>query len=721
MEAHSLLASAGINIGLALIILSLFSVLKKHKCTSFVYYPRRLSLRQHPHLSLNHHMPFDKTLTISRFIPTVYWIRRSFRITDAELLENCGLDALILIRLFKFGVRYFVVCSLVGLLVLLPVNYTSYDGPYWSTYSMDALTISNINKGSDRLWVHYSCLWFISLYALYQLHKEYKDLLTKRILQLRHLRDQPNQFTVLVREIPFCDEHKAYGCCVDHYFSKYHSHAYRSYQILYDGKDLEDLLNQATAIAHRIEDLRHVSLTKKHVRSSTVSDAFRDDAKVEQLEQMLEEVYQRIRHMRYHKMVEERELPVAFVTFRTRWGAALAAQSQQHSNPLLWITEMAPEPRDVLWRNLSIPYKRLPLYKIGVFGAASLLTIFFAIPVTAVQGIAKFDKLKKWFPPAMAVQLIPGLRSIVTGYLPSVILSLFIYTVPFAMIAMARFAGYISRSRKDIKACSMVFYFLVGNVFLLSLLSGSLLDQIGKSFAHPKDIPSRLASAVTAQADFFMTYILTSGLSGFSLEILQPGLLIWDAIRSHTWGRGKKRRPYLYSLPYYRVVPFVSLFILIGMVYAVVAPLLLPFLIVYFLLGYVVFINQIEDVYETTYETCGQYWPYIHHYIIVAIVIMQVTMIGLFGLKSKPAASFSTIPLLVFTIVFNEYCKIRFLPTFMNYSIQDAMKSDELDEKNGMMDANYRKALDAYCPPCLRPVDYTDNDAHTTEPLISPK
>lgn len=104
----------------------------------------------------------------------------------------------------------------------------------------------------------------------------------------------------------------------------------------------------------------------------------------------------------------------------------------------------------------------------------------------------------------------PGLRSIVTGYLPSVILSLFIYTVPFAMIAMARFAGYISRSRKDIKACNMVFYFLVGNVFLLSLLSGTLLDQIGKSFAHPKDIPSRLASAVTAQVSFIYLYLFLS-------------------------------------------------------------------------------------------------------------------------------------------------------------------------------------------------------------------
>ncbi|XP_061993892.1 very-long-chain aldehyde decarbonylase CER1-like [Rosa rugosa] len=67
---------------------------------------------------------------------------------------------------------------------------------------------------------------------------------------------------------------------------------------------------------------------------------------------------------------------------------------------------MAPEPRDVSWRNLVIPYRVLPLCRLGVIVAASLLTIFFAIPVTAVQGIAKFEKLKKWFPPAMALQLI---------------------------------------------------------------------------------------------------------------------------------------------------------------------------------------------------------------------------------------------------------------------------------------------------------------------------
>ncbi|KAK2998994.1 hypothetical protein RJ639_023034, partial [Escallonia herrerae] len=547
---------------------------------------------------------------------------------------------------------------------------------------------------------------------------EYNDIVTKRIEQLHNMRDRPEQFTILVRQIPLCDDHKAYSCCVDHFFSKHHPYAYRSNQILYDGKDLEDLLNRAKSISKRVEDLRKRPLTKKPSRGTFLTDALRDDAKIERLEEVLQETCLKIRHIRCKKFLEQKELPVGFVTFTSRWGASLAAQSQQHSNPLIWITEKAPEPRDVLWRNLGIPYRRLPLYQIGVFIAASLLTIFFAIPVAAVQGIAKFEMLRKWFPPAMAVQLIPGLRSVITGYLPSVILSGFIYIVPFAMIAMAKLAGYISRSQKDIRACNMVFYFLVGNVFFLSLLSGSLLDQIGKSFMHPKDIPARLASAVTAQADFFMTYILTSGLSGFSLEILQPGLLMWDTLKSHTWSRGKKKSPYLYSIPYYRVIPFVALFMMIGMVYAVVAPLLLPFLIGYFLLGYVVFINQIQDVYETTYETFGQYWPYIHHYILLAIIIMQITMIGLFGLKSKPSASFATIPLLVFSIAFNEYCKIRFFPTFCHYSVQDAMKDDELDRTNGLMEANCRNALDAYLPPCLRPENLGEEESTSTRPRI---
>lgn len=96
------------------------------------------------------------------------------------------------------------------------------------------------------------------------------------------------------------------------------------------------------------------------------------------------------------------------------------------------------------------------------------------------------------------------------------------------------------------------------------------------------------------QSDFFITYILSDGLSGFSLEALQLWLLLWHFIKSHTFSRNAKQEPLLFTFPYYRVIPIISLAVLIGMVYAVIAPLLLPFLIVYFVLGYVVWVNQVR-------------------------------------------------------------------------------------------------------------------------------
>lgn len=471
----------------------------------------------------------------------------------------------------------------------------------------------------------------------------------------------------------------------------------------------------ASSVEKKVRRLRD-TVVKRAGRRSIARDVSQSNTTdLEKYEEELQEVWQKIRLLQCEIILKEKDLPAAFVSFKSRWGAALAAQTQQHLHPLLWVTEFAPEPRDIIWGNLAIPYRLLVLHKITVFVGAFLLIVFFTIPVTAVQGIVKLEKLKKWFPPAKAVQLIPGMSSVLTGYIPSAILNGFIYLVPYAMLWIASLEGYPSNSKKEIKVCSMVFYFLVGNVFFLSLLSGSLLDQIGESFAHPKDFPTTLAGAVSAQSDFFITYILTDGLSGFSLEALQFALLTWHFIKSKTFNRNTKQDPFLFGFPYYRVIPIVSLAILIGMVYAVIAPLLLPFLIVYFVLGYAVYVNQMKDVYEIMYETHGQYWPCVHHFIFINIVLMQITMVGLFGLKSKPGASISTIALLLLTILFNEYCKMRFLPTFRHYSIQNAMENDDRDKEEGQ---NRESAINAYQPPWMRPITCT-RESTATQPLVS--
>lgn len=72
--------------------------------------------------------------------------------------------------------------------------------------------------------------------------QEYSDIFIKRIQQICNRRREPEQFTILVREIPFCNEHKTRGCNVDHFFSKHHPYSYQSFEILYDGKHLDKLI-----------------------------------------------------------------------------------------------------------------------------------------------------------------------------------------------------------------------------------------------------------------------------------------------------------------------------------------------------------------------------------------------------------------------------------------------------------------------------------------------
>lgn len=91
-------------------------------------------------------------------------------------------------------------------------------------------------------------------------------------------------------------------------------------------------------------------------------------------------------------------MPAAFVSFKTRWGAAVCAQTQQSRNPTLWLTDWAPEPRDVYWPNLAIPYVSLTIRRLIMGVAFFFLTFFFMIPITIVQSLASIEGIEKVVP-----------------------------------------------------------------------------------------------------------------------------------------------------------------------------------------------------------------------------------------------------------------------------------------------------------------------------------
>lgn len=62
----------------------------------------------------------------------------------------------------------------------------------------------------------------------------------------------------------------------------------------------------------------------------------------------------------------------------------------------------------------------------------------------------------------------------------------------------------------------------------------------------------------------------------------------------------------LRPVSYAEIVPNLLFYNLIGLVYACISPLLLPFIFIHFGLGYVVYRNQIINVYERAYESNGR-------------------------------------------------------------------------------------------------------------------
>lgn len=91
-------------------------------------------------------------------------------------------------------------------------------------------------------------------------------------------------------------------------------------------------------------------------------------------------------------------MPTAFVSFKSRWGAAVCAQTQQNMDPTIWMTGWAPEPRDINWKNLAIPYMQLGCRGVTVGIALFLLVFCFMIPVAIIQSLASLQGLETEFP-----------------------------------------------------------------------------------------------------------------------------------------------------------------------------------------------------------------------------------------------------------------------------------------------------------------------------------
>lgn len=174
MEISALLTSAGINISICIVLLSLYSILRKQPANYCVYFGRRLVCG-----GARRYDPF----WYERFVPSPSWLVKAWETSEDELLAAAGLDAVVFLRMviFRFSqiafffvclfcffgslqrfalvfffsflscsIRIFFITAVVCIAFVLPVNYYGQPKVHKEIHleSSEVFTIENLKEGS---------------------------------------------------------------------------------------------------------------------------------------------------------------------------------------------------------------------------------------------------------------------------------------------------------------------------------------------------------------------------------------------------------------------------------------------------------------------------------------------------------------------------------------------------------------------------------------------
>ncbi|XP_052186844.1 CSC1-like protein At4g02900 [Diospyros lotus] len=737
-SVQGIITSAAVNIISAVAFLLAFAILRLQPINDRVYFPKWYlkGIRGTPIRSGAFGSKFIN-LDFRAYIRVLNWMPAALRMPEPELIDHAGLDSAVYIRIYLMGLKIFTPITALAFLVLVPVNWTgqTLETIKDLTFSdIDKLSISNVPPGSKRFWAHVVMAYIFSFWTCYVLYKEYKIVAYMRLHFLASENRRPDQFTVLVRNVP-PDPDESVSEHIEHFFCVNHPDHYLTHQVVHNANKLANLVEKKKKMQNWLIYCQNTYDRKPSKRPTTKTgfwglwgktvDAIDHYAtEIEKLSE--EEAAERERVVTDPKAI----VPAAFVSFKTRWGAAVCAQTQQSSNPTIWLTEWAPEPRDVYWDNLAIPYVELTIRRLLMAVGLFFLLFFFMIPITIVQSVANINSIGKVLPFLKPLIEKKAVNSFIEGFLPGIVLKIFLILLPTIIMMMSRIEGFTSLSSLDRRSAAKYHLFLLISVFLGSIITGTALQQLHTFLNQaPTEIPKIVGVSIPMKATFFITYIMVDGWAGIAAEIVRLVPLVVFHLKNTFLVKTDQDREQAMdpgSLDFSTSEPRIQLYFLLGLVYSVITPILLPFIIVFFAFAYVVFRHQMINVYGQKYESGAAFWPGVHRRIVIGLVISQLVLMGLLSTKGDEQSTPFLIPLPILTIFFYQFCKGLFESAFVKFPLQDAMVKDTLErarEPNLNLKAYLR---DAYIHPVFKGCGFEQPAAasaldHEESPLVPTK
>mmetsp|Transcript_6024 Transcript_6024/g.16044 ORF Transcript_6024/g.16044 Transcript_6024/m.16044 type:complete len:898 (+) Transcript_6024:96-2789(+) len=398
--------------------------------------------------------------------------------------------------------------------------------------------------------------------------------------------------------------------------------------------------------------------------------------------------------------------PSAFVTFSSRVSQTVAATSLHHHDERTWRVQPAPPPDELVWGNLGLSRTQRRFNSMVQWSLFWLMTAFYFIPVGAVQGLIDAAK----HPPDDA----PGLqaflhnvviRKLLEAVVPGLALKIFLWLVPFILAAMMEKSGALSLAQVDLGVVTRFFLFQLIVVFFGAVLAGSFFSQAAQWVEHPETVISLLGTAIPQTTTFFITYMWVN--TGWEPISFWRTMDLVSYFFLSMFARSPREKARLWQEQYTKYDKKVvshTMFILLGVVYSCINPIIAPSALVYFIVRSLIERYENIFVYRRRYESGGQLWGRVFEQVMVGIYIFQLAMIGLLSVKHFPYSPL-LLPCLVGTMVFHASTRTLMRRPYRVTSLHDAAVLDMHDkdvdiEEEGPRDQE--PPSEFYLPPVLK-------------------
>ncbi|KAI3468571.1 hypothetical protein Pfo_025234 [Paulownia fortunei] len=659
-------------------------------------------------------------LNIKTYFTFLNWMPQALKMSESEIISHAGLDSAVFLRIYTLGLKIFGPIAIAALLVLIPVNVS--DGTLFFlrrdlvVSDIDKLSISNVRPKSYKFFVHISMEYLFTFWACYMLYKEYDRVASMRLNFLASQGRHAEQFTVLVRNVPHVSG-RSISDSVETFFQRNHPDHYLCHQAVYNANKFAKLVRKRNRLQNwldynQLKFERHPDKRPTRKRGLLGLWGERVDS-IDFYKEQIKDLDKKLTMERQKTLKDPKSItPAAFVSFNSRWGAAVCAQTQQSKNPTLWLTNWAPEPRDIYWKNLAIPFVSLSIRKLVISLSVFALVFFYMIPIAFVQSLANLEGLERVAPFLRPLIEWNFVKSFLQGFLPGLALKIFLYILPTILMIMSKIEGHVALSVLERRTAAKYYYFMLVNVFLGSIVAGTAFQQL-HAFLHQSatQIPRNIGVSIPMKATFFITYIMVDGWAGIAGEILRLKPLVIFHLKNMfivKTERDLEKAMNPRGVDFPETLPSLQLYFLLGIVYMVVTPILLPFILIFFAFAYFVYRHQVINVYNQQYESAAAFWPHVHGRIIASLLISQLLLMGLLSTKRAANSTPLLVVLPVLTLTFHKYCKNRFEPAFRKYPLEEAMSKDTQDRASES-DVNLKSYLaDAYLHPIFHSFEEVD-------------